>query len=512
VRRFFAALPYFIVALIIMGPLLAPGYVLTLDMVFAPPFPDWLQKLGLLAGFVAAGVGAHRLFTALWRTDKRWPAYFAGLFYMINPFVYSRFMAGQYQVLLGYVLLPFFVRAWLLFLREPSLKRAIAASFWLTLISVVSIHTFGLAILAILLFSAAQMYAKRADERWRRNALRHTAICIVLTLIASSYWLVPALLGQGRTVSAVAGFGSSDLAAFATSPNGFGWLGNVLSLQGFWGDGKNLYLVPMDIFSWWWLPWIAVWALVIFGMYTSWQKQRAVTAPFIALIIIAAVLAIGTAGTIVAPLNAWLVGHVPFFAGYREPQKFVALIALGYAYFGAVAVAALAEKIKLAVLPLFALPVLIAPLLPGFYGQLTPRQYPPDWFEANSYLQQANPNAKVLFLPWHLYMPFTFAGRDIANPAPRFFTNPIIISNDPEMAGAKSYASTKDQQEIQTNIIPILKRSTKTIAPSLRMLNIRYVILAKELDYKMYANIDVEDGIKLVRETETLKLYEVTQK
>jgi hypothetical protein len=523
-------------SLILQAPLLLLGYIFALDMVFTPviPMPDvlsngyvWqvllhvlslvipgeiIEKLILVSLLWLAGIGAYRLARLILGHENGaiLGCYMAGIFYMINPFVYSRLMAGQYLVLLGYALLPFFVRSWMLFLREPGWRKGLLASLWLVAISVVSIHTFGMAILAAVLFGAAHWWPRRKDKIWQRQTLKHTALAAGAILLACSYWLAPALLGHGATVGTIAEFSNADLAAFATTPTGLGWLGNVLALQGFWADGKSLYLVPMDIFSWWWVPWIAVWGLVVFGMYKSWQKRRGITAAFASLIFIAAILAIGAAGTIVAPLNQWLVAHVPFFAGYREPQKFVALIALGYAYFGAVAVAALAEKVKLAVIPLFALPLAIAPLLPGFYGQLTPRQYPPDWFATNNYLQRTDPTAKVLFLPWHMYMPFSFAGRDIANPAQRFFKNPTIISNNPEMAGAKSGVSTNDQQEIQTTIVPTLTHGTKSIAANLRMLNIRYVILAKELDYKEYARIELEDGIKLVRETETLKLYTVT--
>jgi hypothetical protein len=76
---------YLAVALVILGPALLPGYILTLDMVFTPqlhlpltlssqlPFnllltalnvilPGWLiQKLLLITIFTLAGLGLHRL-------------------------------------------------------------------------------------------------------------------------------------------------------------------------------------------------------------------------------------------------------------------------------------------------------------------------------------------------------------------------------------------------------------------------------------------------------------------
>lgn len=518
---------YILLALVLMMPMLGNGYILTLDMVPAPPYPHWLQKIVLFAILLGAGIGAHRLITTLRPTvyDERvwrYGAYFAGLFFMINPFVYSRFMAGQYLVLLGYALLPFFLRAWLLFLREPGLKRALAVSTWLVLISIASIHTVGMAALAAAGFGVLSLWQRRQDKLWRVRMLKFTGVIGGIVLLACSYWLVPALLGQGRTANAVAAFGSADLAAFATSPDGLGWLGNVLALQGFWADTKSLYITPMDVFNWWWLPVVALWLLVGLGVYKSWKAQRGVTLVFVCLIIISAILAIGTAGTLAAPMNEFLINHIPFFAGYREPQKFVALIALGYAYFAAVAVGAPAKALRralhgykfapLPLLPAFALPFLLAPLmLWGFHGQLQPRQYPADWYAANDYLKATDPGAKVLFLPWHLYMWFNFAGRVIANPADKFFGNPVVMSSDPEMDGAKSYRSTPDQMELQSRILPAALAGGRDFAKNLHMLNIRYVIVAKELDYKRYGFLGTQPGFSLVQDTTNVKVYKVNQ-
>ncbi|HSE61706.1 MAG TPA: hypothetical protein VLA88_05425 [Candidatus Saccharimonadales bacterium] len=516
---------YIVLALCVLGPMLGAGYIFTLDMAPAPPFPDWLQKMGLIAILVASGIGAERFVTAL-KPEKattaawQWAACFAGILYTINPFVYSRFMAGQYRVLLGYALLPFFAAAFVTLMREPGWRKALLASIWLVAISIVSIHTVGLAVLVALVFGVLWFWRHRANTVWRKKAGWSVVMLGGAMLLANSYWLLPALLGHGSTAEAVAGFGSADLAAFATNADGFGWLGNVLALQGFWADTKSLYIVPMDVYSWWWAPWLGLWLLVLFGVYKSWKVQRGLAIALVALIFIAALLAIGTAGTLAKPINEFLIHYIPFFAGYREPQKFVALIALAYAYFGAVAVAALAQwaqghahnqkRAPFVVLPVFALPFLAAPLmLWGFNGQLQPGLYPAEWYSVNDYLQRVDPQAKVLFLPWHMYMRFDFAGRVIANPADRFFANPIIISSDPEMAGAKSYTSNSDQQALQSSILPAALAGDKNVAKNLRMLNIRYVIVAKELDYKRYGFLGTQPGFSLVQETASVTVYKV---
>ena len=91
---------------------------------------------------------------------------------------------------------------------------------------------------------------------------------------------------------------------------------------------------------------LALWALVLAGVVIVWRRQRTVAVIGLSLIVIAALLAVGTAGTFAASFNRFLVDTVPFFAGYREPQKFVMVIVLVYAYFSATAVAAITQQFK----------------------------------------------------------------------------------------------------------------------------------------------------------------------
>ena len=123
-------------ALLVLLPLLRPGFILTLDMVFAPSIniPQYasgplyifwgflhvlnfalasstIQKMILFAILFLSGFGMHRFLEKIGprslAENWKWGCYFGGILYMINPFTYSRFMAGQFAVLLGYALVPF---------------------------------------------------------------------------------------------------------------------------------------------------------------------------------------------------------------------------------------------------------------------------------------------------------------------------------------------------------------------------------------------------------------------
>ena len=52
--------------------------------------------------------------------------------------------------------------------------------------------------------------------------------------------------------------------------------------------------------------------------------------------IIAWVLSVGVSTQIFRDIYLFVSQHAPFFDGYREPQKFVMVLALGYAMLGSI--------------------------------------------------------------------------------------------------------------------------------------------------------------------------------
>src|SRR3990172_10911585 len=86
---------------LILWQLLLPGYILTLDMVWGG---SWItQKLFLIVLFFLLFYLPVKFFP--FEIGEKYK-YFAGLFYTINPFVYERFLAGHWLVLLLYAMLP----------------------------------------------------------------------------------------------------------------------------------------------------------------------------------------------------------------------------------------------------------------------------------------------------------------------------------------------------------------------------------------------------------------------
>ncbi|HSX27938.1 MAG TPA: hypothetical protein VLF60_00630 [Candidatus Saccharimonadales bacterium] len=527
---------YTLVSLLIAWPWLRPGFVLTLDMVFTPtlrlpstvtntyPFfallhyanvllpSELLEKVLLFGILIASGIGAHRLAQWLLPATKepltKWAPCAAGLLFMINPFVYSRFMAGQYLVLLGYALLPRFLRALLRFLEAPAWKNMLWVSALTIAIGIVSIHDVGMLGIVAGSYGALQFWRLRTHSARLRTLARYSALSIVLVVAASSYWLFPGLLHHGATAQTIGHFSSVDRAAFATTGgNAASRVVHVLRLQGFWMDSRGLYVLPQEAIVAWGLFMLLLWVVVAIGIRESWRYSRGRTIALMGVMGLAIILAEGT-------LTGWLATHLPFFAGYREPQKFVALVALGYAIFGAFGAARLARIASAhrvlragTVVGLGVLPIILAlPMFNGFDNQLAPKEYPSDWAEINTQLNADPASFKTLFLPWHQYMYFSFADRIIASPAEAYFDKPTIVSNDPQYKGVAPEVADPLKQRIQTQILPGAPAGTH-LGAQLAPLGVKYIIVAQDDDYQYYNFLNQQTDLQLINATPSLALY-----
>lgn len=519
-------LAYGVIALVIMLPMLTPGFILLIDMVFVPhpPLPDSishdflfraalyllsfvipadvLQKILLFTILIMSGAGGYRLsrhVLANTSSLSRWAAYSAGIFYMVNPFTYGRFMAGQYAVLLGYVLLPFFAHALLKLWSHPSRRTLLISVGWVLAISIVSLHTFGAAIILSIVMIITILCQDHSRQTVRRVAV-YAGAGAGLVALFSSYWLIPAFIGKGALSDATAQFGTTDIQAFATD----GGLLNVLQLKGFWLEAQGLFMPAGDPLPFTGVWQVLLWGIIICGGIAVW-KQHQKRAIFLCLTAFTAIVL-----TVASPLSQWFATQ---FIGFREPHKLVMLLTLVYTVciaFGAKVILERFKKSRLAVLiTVLILPILTTPaMLWGFWGQLQPTDYPKEWYSLNRTLSQ---DAKVLFLPWHMYMKFSFTNQIIANPADAFFDAKVITSRDPEFAD--THAPYGDEQTRKLNAV-ILRQapSTTQLGALLTELGITHVLLVKEGRWQEYMYMDKQTDIRLVQETDAFKLYRIEEK
>ncbi len=483
---------------------------------------------------------------------------FAGALYLLNNFVYTRFMTGQWAVLMGYALLPFILLATLKLLKNPTRKQWLTLGGLLALTGVLSIHFLGISV--IMTFIVFMWWA--IDERANKDTVKRAAKSYLMTqiswLLLSSYWLLPLILGKGQTADTISSFGVDDLTAYATTGDGIGIFGNLLRLQGFWADNGNLYLLPQDTHWWWWLPLAVLLYLVIKGAFWSYKHMRFYFKIFASLLAAGLVLAAGTKAPIVGLLNQFLVDHIPLFSGYREPQKFAGLIALAYVYFAGCGLLAFAQSNKSVISHQLSVVsrklssskkisvgsntrlrktdygkqkthdswlmthdsqkywavFLLVPifLVPGIFLDPTawPKtgDYPRGWYQVESVLDREYRGGKVLYLPWHLYMPMEFTGGVVANPAPRFMGYPAVMSSNPELGALNESVQDSAVMRFEKDVLPDLA-FRQNLADVLKEDSIEYVVVVKEFDWQKYDVFDGRPSFSESYQDDSIALYKI---
>ncbi|MFC7071400.1 hypothetical protein [Halobaculum lipolyticum] len=573
-----AAALFLALALAAFPPTLGEGFLLRLDMVFAPdashlrfaldskgplyygrlPFvalldavavvvPDWLVQRAVLVGVVAGagyagyaaagavvGADAGSVVDADGRTDGSRDRYvarlFAGTLYAVNPFLYVRLLAGQWYFALGYAALPLAVVAFDRYFAGER-ERPTRALAWTTLVAVFDPHAAVLAAVAggvLLVVRVAPARWGRATERGvgardtaRRTLARAGRFC-ALAVGVNAYWLVPAVAAVAGGGSQLATVDGADLAAF--SPRG-SVLGNVpLSvsmLYAFWRGG---YLLPVDALP---LPvavgcFVCLLALAVYGWLDAGGGDDALGTGLALVGLVGAVLALGVAVPAVAPLYRAFAA-TPVGAGMREAGKFAALVALAYALLGARGVAALGGDLRAtlsaratpperrravavaAALLVVALPLTYAfPMVAGFGGQLEPTDYPDDWHAVDDRLDADGEEYRVLYLPWHQYMAYDWAGGTVAAPAPLFFGPDTVASRDPDL-GVGSQATDPTHRRLDALFAdPPGPGFGEAVAP----LGVKYVVVSRTADVDRYAGLDDDPALRAVSRGDDLLVYE----
>ena len=534
------SMAFLALALAIMGPLLLPGRILTLDSplalnwdtagyfwgtsdgpegVFAATynsapialllkalgfvFPFWVvEKMWLILLLWLCGVGAFRLpyLSGIGR-------YYAGIFYTVNPFTYVRFVSGQWGVLGAYALMPFAVTSFIHLLEEPRPRHAIKTVLFLTVIGFLQIH--GLIITLLLL---AILYLGRivAVRNAFRSSLRMMILSVTLFMGVNLFWIIRfAMVGGG----AVNNMHVGELRFFAASPPL-----QTLALRGFW---QSAYLNISDLVPVWWLLLYPLLFLAGYGSY------KLLTGPgrlwlalgLIAAVIVGVLLAAGPGSSLTEGLFRSLWEHIPVYRAFRDSHKFVALIALSYAYLGAIGLKCLRDDLvspkiwasrlaRIASGAFLVIPIIYALLIFGTWGQIRTSTFPTDWQEVRTLLDEDKEEYNLLVLPWEMYVDFPWLKsqwKRLANPAPNFFSQPTISGDNVKLSITPSNSSNPVSKYVESLLGQ--GQSVRDFGRLIAPLNAKYVVLFKAHNYQAYEFLREQNDLQLMFEGQNIILF-----
>ncbi|MCA2241274.1 hypothetical protein JF781_02710 [Mycobacterium sp. WUMAC-067] len=442
-----------VLALLVVGPLLAPGYLLLRDAVstprsylsdtalgltsapratpqdFAVALASHLVDGGvvvkalLVLGLWLAGWGAARLVDVALPGAGAPGQFVATTLAIWNPYVAERLLQGHWSLLVGYGCLPWVATA-MLTLRAGS-GSFFGLAFWTAL---AGLTPTGLLLAATVALVCALVPGTGRPRRWC------AAVAVGAALVAALPWLVASVLGASLTAHSAANRLGVEAFAPRAEP-GLGTLASLASLGGIWnGDAVPASRATLFAVS----SAVVLLGIVALGLPTA--ARRPVAVP---LLVLAAVSVLVPAALATGPglhLLGAVVDAVPGFGVLRDGQKWVALAVPGYALAGAGAVVTVRRWVPLATDVVTALVCCVALLLAlpdlawGVWGKVSPVHYPRGWAAVAATIN-ARP-AAVAVLPAGTMRLFFWSGAaPVLDPLPRWLRAEVLSSGDLVISG-----------------------------------------------------------------------------
>jgi hypothetical protein len=440
-----------VLALLVVGPLLGPGYLLLRDAVSTPRsyLSDTALGLGesapraspqdfavalasqvldggvvvkvlLLLGLWLAGWGAARLVELVLPEAGRPGQFVAVTMAVWNPYVAERLLQGHWSLLIGYGCLPWVATSMLGLRRNAGRPNFFGLVFWIALA--------GLTPTGLMLAAGVSLVCALTRgsgySRW---------LCGAVTLGAAVLAALPWLTAAALSPSSRAWPHTFAVAVFAARAEpGLGTLGSLASLGGIW----NAEAVPASrttVFAL--LAAVALLSVVLVGLPVL--VRRAAAIPLLVLAVAAVLMPTLLATGPGQATMRMLVEAAPGLAVVRDTQKWVALAMPGYALAGAAAVVTLRRWLRPAATGVVCCVALLAGLPDlawGVAGQVEPVRYPAGWAAVASVIN--DDPGPVAVLPAGSMRRFSWSGpAPVLDPLPRWLRADVLSTGDLAVSG-----------------------------------------------------------------------------
>ena len=446
-----------VLALLVVGPLLKPGYLLLRDAVSTPRSYVSDTALGLTSapratpqdfavalasqvidggvvvkallvlGLWLAGWGAARLVATALPDAGVAGQFVATTLAIWNPYVAERLLQGHWSLLVGYGCLPWVSTA-MLRLRTAS-GSFFGLAFWIAL---AGLTPTGLLLAATVGLVCVAVPVQNPGGSWPR--WRCAAVTLGAALVAALPWLTASALGASLTSHTAAN--TLGVAAFAPRAEpGLGTLASLASLGGIW-NGEAVPISRTTLFA-------VASAVVLLGVVAAGLPtvvRRPAARPLLVLAVAAVLVPAALATGPGLHLLGALVDAAPGVGVLRDGQKWVALAVPGYTLAGAGAMVTLRRWVPppadVVAAPVCCLALIFAlpDLAWGVWGQVSPVQYPRGWAAVAAAIN-GRPGA-VAVLPAGTMRLYSWSGRaPVLDPLPRWVRADVLSTGDLVISG-----------------------------------------------------------------------------
>jgi hypothetical protein len=458
-------------ALLVLAPMLSPGYLLLRDAVSTPRSYLTDSALGLVSapratpqdfavalashvvdggivvkallvgGLWLAGWGAARLVSQLLPESGAGGQFVAITVAIWNPYVGERLLQGHWSLLLGYGCLPWVATTVITLRSSESHTRSsfFSLALWIAL---AGLTPTGLILAATIGLTCGAVKGTRLSRR------RCAALVLGDATLAALPWLTAAMLGLSSANRMWAR--PPGIAAFAARAEpALGTLGSLASMGGMW-NGDAVPASRATLFTL--VSAVVLLAVVAAGVFALRHSRAARPLLLLALISVVAPAMLAT-GPGLAVLHS-VVEAVPGLGVLRDGQKWVALAMPGYALAGAGAVLTLRRWLSSsgpAIAPLVccaALLLSLPDLAWGVGGNIGSVRYPGDWATVAGMINRAP--AEVAVLPADTMRRFTWSGRaPVLDPLPRWLRADVLATGDLTISGTTVLGEGDRAREVQ---------------------------------------------------------------
>ena len=493
-----------------MGPALAPGSLLNLDLVLVPnpPVPrgvwglgpelprrvpmwvfmawlsallrgDLVGKLFVVVALTLAFVGMYRLVSGSALTGLG-----AAALYAFSPFLLTRVAVGHWMVLWTMALIPWALDALLAPGRSPG-----RVLLWSAALGVCGVYG-GIAGGALVVSGLIVGRGERAGR------------VLGAFVLGQLPWLVPMVV-----VGATAPSGSlAASSAFAPSVDGLGGVGRLLSGHGFWNTYFQIGRTDELLGA------IAGFAILGLAVLGSRDLPRSRRGPLLALAAISLFVAVSSQVTGLSRAADWFTSTA-LGAPFRETQRYLLFYFLWAAPAAALGAARLARGLRGAVSgAVLAVPLAIAALLAGpawwgFAGQLTPVTFPREWATARAIVNRQP--GTVVALPWYQYFSTSVADHHLVlDVVPFYFGGDVVISSDPQLSTRPDLERADPRERVIGSLVAV-SRTGLRVSSLLAEEGVRWVVLQRDADWDTYRGILHDPGLQRVVDGRTLVMFRV---